>query len=135
MSEDSGVLPSSAEREPAENGPGSSLPMEKKDEFWAGSASWSSSDGSTGWKRGGLAILHPREEGAGCDRRLRVFMLVRKWLKTPHCMNLLFAGGGKGRGGGEVNPSTCFPCPDRAAASRGVARRRMSQKRGRLRKV
>lgn len=76
-----------------------------------------------------------RREGAGCDRLLRVFMLVRKRLKPPHCMNLLCAEGGKGRGGGEVNPSTCFPCPDPAAASRGVARRRMSQKRGRLRKV
>lgn len=30
VSEDRGVLPGSAKREPAENGPGSPLPMEKK---------------------------------------------------------------------------------------------------------
>ena len=33
VSEDSGVLPGSAEREPAENGPGSPLPVEKKMNF------------------------------------------------------------------------------------------------------
>lgn len=35
------------------------------------------------------AVLHPWAGGAGCELPLHVFMLERKWLQNPNCINLL----------------------------------------------
>lgn len=80
MSEDSRVLPSSAKQEPAENKPISPLPMGKKKEFWARSASWFSLDESAGCP----AVLHPWEVGASSEHCLHIFLLVRRWLKYSY---------------------------------------------------
>lgn len=112
VSEDSRVLLGLAKWEPTENRPGSSLPAEKKDEFWASLTSWSSLDGNASWQRGCLAVLHPWAVGASCELPLHVFMLERKWLQNPNCINVLLAEGGEGRGEEKNLSSTthlCFP--------------------------